>query len=378
VPWYNGARFAANGDIVVVSINYRLGALGFTDVSRFGESFATSGINGTLDQITALAWVRDNIGNFGGDPSRVTIAGESAGAFAVTTLLASPRAAGLFRAVIAQSGAGHHALSPDQGELVADAFLEHLGARGPAALEAADLDAVLDAQARTIAAVEAPHGQRSRHRLGSVGAFYPVFGNPVLPKLPIEMIRAGQGAAVPLLTGTNADETTLWLENYARITPAQLASAYDAPALADVYRSTRPDASDVDLAIALSTDQTFRIPAVRLAEARVPGPAGTWLYEFRWKSRAFEGRLGATHALEIPFAFNNLDRPGVVAFIGDGALPQHVADTMHAAWTAFIRNGDPQWPRYDTAQRATMVFDDASGVEYDPRAAERKIWQGVR
>ena len=146
VPWYNGARFAANGDIVAVTINYRLGALGFTDLSRFGEEFATSGVNGLLDQITALEWVRDNIASFGGDPAKVTIAGESAGGFSVATLLGSPRASGLFRGVIAQSGAAHHVLPAEAGALVADRFLDSLGTDDVIGVEAASVDAILAAQ----------------------------------------------------------------------------------------------------------------------------------------------------------------------------------------------------------------------------------------
>ena len=111
-----------------MSINYRLGALGFTDLSRFGDDYATSGINGTLDQITALEWVRDNIANFGGDPARVTIAGESAGGFSVTTLLGSGQAQGLFSRAIPQSGAAHHTLSPEVGSRVTDLLLEEMQA----------------------------------------------------------------------------------------------------------------------------------------------------------------------------------------------------------------------------------------------------------
>ena len=375
VPWYNGARIAANGDIVAVSINYRLGALGFTDLSRFGEEFATSGVNGLLDQVTALEWVRDNIAGFGGDPAKVTIAGESAGGFSVATLVGSPRATGLFRGVIAQSGAAHHVLPAEAGMLVADRFLEALGVGDVIGVEAAGVDAILDAQTEVAAALEGGPGLAGE--LGvPVSAFYPVVGNEVLPQPPLDAIQAGLHADVALLAGSNRDETTLW--GYGEVDDARLArtaESYGGLDLLETYRRTRPDASVEQLMIALTTDHMFRIPAVRLAEARADA-GKTWLYQFNWRSR--NERLGATHALEIPFAFDNLHQPGVDLFIGEGASPQHVADAVHGAWTRFIRGGDPGFPNYSLDRRETMVFDDASAVVADPDGEERVAWEDLR
>ena len=374
VPWYNGARFAANGDIVAVTINYRLGALGFTDLKRFGEEFATSGVNGILDQVNALEWVRDNIANFGGDPAKVTIAGESAGGFSVATLLGSPRTDGLFRGTIAQSGAAHHVLPEEAGWLVADRFLDALGTDDVIGLEAASVDAILAAQTEVCGALEGGPGLTGE--LGvPVSAFYPVVGSSVLPRPPLEAIRDGLHADVGVLAGSNHDETTLW--GYGDVDDARLrrtAEAFGGTGLLDVYRETRPGATVEDLMIALTTDHMFRIPAIRLAEARAEGK--TWLYQFNWRSR--NGRLGATHALEIPFAFDNLDQPGVDAFIGVGPSPQHVADAVHRTWTRFIRDGDPGFPPYSLARRETMLFDDASAVVADPESAERVAWDGLR
>lgn len=375
VPWYNGAKFAANGDVVAVTINYRLGALGFTDLSRFGDEFATSGVNGILDQITALEWVRDNIAGFGGDPAKVTIAGESAGGFSVSTLLGSPRTNGLFRGVIAQSGAAHHVLPAEAGELVADRFLEALDVDKVVGLEAASVEAVLGAQTAVGEALEGGPGLMTS--LGvPVQAFYPVVGSTVLPRPPLDAIRDGLHADVAVLAGSNRDETTLW--GYGEVDESRLsrtAQAYGGIDLLDVYRETRPGASVDDLMIALTTDHMFRIPAVRLAEARTDG-GNTWLYQFNWRSR--NERLGATHALEIPFAFDNLHQPGVDAFIGPGSNPQHVADAVHSTWTRFIRDGDPGFPPYAPDRRETMVFDEVSRVVADPDGAERRAWEGRR
>ena len=153
IPWYNGSSFARNGDIVVVSINYRMGVLGFTDLSRFGEEYATSGINGILDQIKALEWVRDNITGFGGDPDRVTIAGESAGGFAVSTLLGCQRAQGLFHRAIPQSGAAHHTLSAAAGRQAADLLLAEVGTDSIQGLLDLSADEILRAQSKVDASI---------------------------------------------------------------------------------------------------------------------------------------------------------------------------------------------------------------------------------
>lgn len=380
IPWYSGGRFAANGDIVVVSINYRLGALGFLDLSHLGPDYATSGVNGLLDQITALRWVRDNIENFGGDPEKVTIAGESAGGFAVSTLLASPETTGLFRAAIPQSGAAQQTLPKSAGEICAEKFMVEVGARTADELAGISAEAILDAQTSVADAIGDGPGTLKAFGV-PVSAFYPVEGNRVIPRCPLDAIADGMGREVALMTGSNRDETTLW--GYGEVDEEKLerhAEAYGASSVLDVYRKTRSQTSPEALMIAMTTDHMFRIPAMRMLEARLAEDSASrnWLYQFRWASRAFEGRLGATHALEIPFAFDNLDKAGVEMFLGPGDVPQHVADVMHRAWTNFVRDLDPGWAAFDTKDRLTMCFNEESGVEADPDAEERLAWEGVR
>jgi len=378
IPWYNGARFSANGNIVVVSINYRLGALGFTDLSHLGAEYSSASVNGTLDQIAALRWVRDNIEQFGGDPRQVTIAGESAGGFSVSTLLGCESAEGLFHRAIPQSGGAQHTLPSSAAEKVTQQFLQALDANDSMSLEAVSVEDILTAQTATIAHFEGRAGVTNE--LGvAVSPFYPSHDTQLLPQAPLQNIKAGLGSDVAVLIGTNTDETTLW--GYGNVDDAKLeriASGYGASAALAVYRAQRPKAAADELLIALTTDHMFRIPAIRVAEARSAHTGDTWMYLFNWNSRAFEGRLKATHALEIPFAFDNLDRAGVDMFIGPGERPQHVADAMHAAWTGFINGGDPGWARYDQDQRATMVFDDDSHIALDPAEQERKAWEGLR
>jgi para-nitrobenzyl esterase len=373
VPWYNGTQFAVHGDIVTVSINYRLGALGFTDLSRFGADYATSGINGILDQIMALEWVRDNIENFGGDPDQITIGGESAGGFSVCTLLGSPRAQGLFQQAISQSGGAQHTLTNAAGKVVADAFLQAMDAHDIEELLAVPADAILQAQSH----VDAEMAADMNTRLGGVSAFYPVEGSAVLPQSPLLAIQGGMGADVPVMTGTNKDEATLFLMGKSDAKKlSRLAHHYGGgEALIAAYQQVYPDASTTELSIALWTDHSFRIPALRLAEARADN-SNTWMYLFCWESRA--AHLKSTHALEIPFVFNNLDKPGVSLFLGPGESPQALAEVMHDAWVAFIRTGDPGWPVYDLASRQTMVFDTASGLQKDPDAGKHDAWVSIR
>ncbi len=378
IPWYNGESFCQRGDLAVVSINYRLGALGFTDLSHFGSRFESSGVNGTLDQIAALDWVRDNIDRFGGDPDRITIAGESAGGFSVTTLLANPRCQQSVYAAIPQSGAGQHTLTPKAGRTVGEAFLKALEADSPLSVEAASVQDILKAQAEVTAEIEG--GGRFVNNLGvPVSPFYPVHGNAFIPESPLEAIRHGMGAKARLLMGSNENETSLW--GYGNVDEKKLnaaAEAFHATRPLAAWRSTLPNATNEELMVALTTDHMFRIPTIRVAEARAKQAAPTWMYLFAWKSRAFEGRLGAAHALEIPFAFNTLKQPGVAAFIGPGELPQSVADVMHAAWIRFMREGDPGWAPYELSQRATMVFDELSHLVNDPGQSTRETWEGVR
>jgi para-nitrobenzyl esterase len=379
VPWYNGARFALHGDIVVVSINYRLGAFGFTDLSTFDPAFADSGAVGLLDQVTALQWVQDNIARFGGDPGKITIAGESAGAFSVCTLLASPLCEGLFRGAIAQSGGAHHVLPAAAGRQIAERLLRALDVETPEALQAVSAEALLAAQNRITD--EIGEGTGALEAFGvPVAPFYPVVGNRVVPVPPLGALADGAGRDVTLLAGSNRDETTLF--GYTDTDDAGLerfAARYGAQSALAAYRRARPDATPGELLTAFTTDHLFRIPVIRVVEARIgAGAAPSWLYWFCWRSRAFGGKLGATHALEIPFAFDNLDRAGVDVFLGPGDKPQAVADRMHRAWIAFVRDLDPGWPTYDLTRRATMRFDTDSGVIDDPEGLEREAWAGLR
>ncbi len=360
IPWYDGSSFATNHDIVVVSINYRLGALGFLHL----DDRPGAGSAGILDQVAALEWVRDNIANFGGDPERVTVAGESAGGMAVGTLLGMPAASGLFRGAIPQSGAARHVMQTDQASLVAKTFLAELAADP---FEASWQD-IIAAQVRTEAALE---HDTSFESLGM--KFVPVVDGNVLPVAPLDAIGAGASADVNVMIGTNLDECTLWgvgktdEERMLRKLDEMTGSGARA---AEIYRQRLgADAAPSVVLTAGRTDEMFRSPAVSLAEAHT---GSTWSYLFAWASRV--PGLGATHALEIPFVFNTLDRPGVAMFLGEGHSPVDLAAEMHASWARFVKDGDPGWPEYDVTERSTMQFAEPSEIVSDPLAEERKLW----
>jgi carboxylesterase type B len=215
-------------------------------------------------------------------------------------------------------------------------------------------------------------------------AWQPLVDGNVIPAHPSDRIAAGASAGIDVLAGSNRDEFNLFLVTDGAIdlvTAEALAgavAAYGLPvdAALAAYGAARPGASPGGLLSAVQGDWWFRIPALRLAEAHAPRPAATYMYEFAWRSPQFDGRLGACHALEIPFVFDTLGRE--TEPLWGPAPPQPLADTMHAAWVAFATHGDPGWPRYDLSRRATMRFDTTSAVVDDPQSVERALWEGVR
>ena len=374
--WYEGDNLVRRGDVVVVTINYRLGALGFAEGVSEG-----SGNLGVLDQVAALQWVRDNIAAFGGDPGNVTIFGESAGGCSVVTLLACPASSGLVHRAIAQSPSIGQLREAARGVEATDELLVALGL--PAGDTGQLLTVSTDQLTKTAGGLfnEIPKG---------VTAASPTADGTVLASSVEGILAAMAANPVPLVIGTNRDEMALFSAMdpaYASLDDAglhKLAVAIlgpDADAVIDAYRAARPTASARDLAIAISSDHTFRAPATRLAEARAELGHPTWLYEFTWATPAFGGMLGSCHALEIPFVFDNLDKPGVAMFTGDGAERQGIATAMAERWLAFARTGtptgtetEPQWPVYDTTARPVLRIDVVREVVLDPDTSLREQW----
>lgn len=376
-PWYDGSAFARDG-VVCVTIGYRVGPDGFL---YFGDGEANLGL---LDQIAALVWVRENIEAFGGDPQNVCLFGESAGALSIGTLLAMPAAKGLFRRAILQSGASHWVLSVDDARRIGEDLASRLAV--PPTREAiaeVPMERLLAAtvELRDDLAAHPDPAHWGQDVVNTMLPWQPVVDGRALPERPIDAVAGGASSDVDLLIGTNTDENRLFLMGMIDQIPepalAALAAGYGLPECAiDVYRASRPRAAPGDLMAAIQTDWCWRIPAIRLAEARRGAPGATFMYEFCWRSPQFGGALGACHALEIGFVFDTLGA-STEGLAGPNP-PQELADRMHAAWVAFASDGAPGWPQYKLPERATMRFDAASEVMYDPRAEERRVWEGVR
>ncbi|MFC9175564.1 carboxylesterase/lipase family protein [Streptomyces sp. NPDC057107] len=366
VPVYDGAAFARDG-VVLVSVNYRLGVEGF---GLFPDAPANRGL---LDQLAALEWVRDNIAGFGGDPDRVTVAGESAGAVSIAALLATDRAAGLFRRAVLQSGAPA-ALTPEAARGTTELIAERLGVPATAAaLAAVDPEALLTAQTEVTSGGNPLTGRNS---------FQLVVDGELLIQDPADALRAGGAAGIDLLMGTNTEEYRLWFvpggltERLSRLKLRLALLKFKVPnATARIYRANRPDATPGEILGALATDLLLRVPLNRLADARAGAPGSTYIYEFGWPSPV--QRLGACHALELGFVFDTLAHPDTVALTGPDA-PQELADAMHRAWVDFATTGAPGWPSWDADRPVRFFGPGAPALVLAPRDDELRGWEPYR
>ncbi|GAC1566044.1 MAG: carboxylesterase/lipase family protein [Ktedonobacteraceae bacterium] len=379
-PWYNGTSFATHGDVVVVTLNYRLGALGFLYLAEYaGEAYATSGNNGLFDQIAALTWVRENIAAFGGDPNNVTLFGESAGAMSIGALLAMPAAHGLFKRAIMQSGAAHRVNSSQTAANGTQKFLQELelGPNDMQRLLTTPVDDIIRAQETLPSSVQ-------------WRAFSPVVDGVALPKRSIDAIADGSAAGVDVLIGTNLDEMKLFtvFDPKQQHVDTDLLTKLFGKRANEILATYEVQQHEAPLSTpweAFLTDRTFRIPAIRVAEHQAKHGASAWMYRFDWPTPVYGGVLGACHALEIPFVFNTLQHQSAAILTGGGDAPQSIADAMHATWIAFAHGKDltqqvhglPTWPRYDEKQRATMLFNTECCVCNNPQAVTRQLWEGV-
>ena len=378
VPGYDGRAFARDG-VVLVSVNYRLGAAGF---AALPDAPANRGIR---DQLAALSWVQDNIAAFGGDPGNVTIFGESAGAMSVITLVSVAAGSGLFHKVIAQSGAGHSVVTTADATLVATELAARLNVPATAAgLATVDVPRLIEAQhSIAIDVTRDPDPARwGASIVANAMAFPPIVDGELITERPIDAINAGIGHDLPMVIGTTTEEYRFF------VVPTGLADAttpehvrgvltkrgWD-PAIADTYTANRPSATAGDVLAAVMTDSYFRIPAIRVAEGRTDAPTPTYCYEFAWRTPV--RRLGACHALELGFVFDTLSMPGSETIAGD-APPQSIADDMHSRWVTFARTGNPGWPAYTPDTRTVITFDETGNVLVDdPRGDERRLWDGI-
>ncbi|MFI5782053.1 carboxylesterase/lipase family protein [Nocardia sp. NPDC051570] len=341
-PLYDGTAFARD-DVVLVTVNYRLGITGFLDLPGAPAN------RGLLDILAALRWVQRNIAAFGGDPGNVTLFGQSAGATMVSAILAMPRASELFHRAISQSGNSSGAFSPEQAARVTHAAGAALGIEPTVSGFAEIPDEHLIALMPELTGLDLRTASRS-DPLAGLSPF-----SLVLDRQPVDAVAEGVGAQVPLIIGTNTQEANLYLVPHrisAITTQGELHAtaatvATDPDALVADYRARYPRANPGELQSAVLGDALFGTGSRRLAEAHsAHRSAPTYTYEFAWQSPALDGRLGAAHTVELPFVF---DCPALPALRGPGALlgpdtpPAALAAQMHGAWVRFAHTGAPGW-----------------------------------
>ncbi|MBB5121752.1 carboxylesterase [Streptomyces eurocidicus] len=377
LPEYDGGRLAGDGGVVVVTFNYRVGLEGF------GQIEGAPANRGLLDQVAALTWVRENVRAFGGDPDRVTVFGQSSGAGSVAALLAMPRAAGLFDRAVVQSAQGTF-FSPPLAADIATACAAELGLRPTAGELAAVAPARLSAAGDAVGATMGRRAERwGRAAHGSI-LYAPVVDGDILPVTPWQALARGAAREVALLVGHTRDEQRLLtaLDGLlGQVTPERAAAALDAFAPgrdgARRYREGFPDAGPDGLYELVRSDWLFRMPSLRLAEARIAAGGRAHVYELTWSAPGMGGVLGACHGLDVPLVFGNLERGRPAALIGEDPSPEAEALSarMRAAWTAFAAHGDPGWPAYDTGRRLVRLFDTEPAVTAYPEETSRLIWQ---
>jgi para-nitrobenzyl esterase len=378
-PLYDGAALARRG-CVYVSVNYRLGALGCLDLSSLATPDVTIDSNLYLrDLVMALHWVRDNIAAFGGDPDKVTIFGESAGAHITATLLAVPAAKGLFARAISESPAAGMVRSQETAAEFATRFADLLGARPQDAAEVllgASAGQLVETQDRLI-----DQGMESRLGAFPIG---PVFGDDVLPMDPVEAMRCGRAHRVPLIVGTNADEGRLFTR-FLKLLPTNESMieellADTEPAARERITAAYPDYPASSACIQLGGDFAFSSAAWQIAEAHGTH-APTYLYRYDYAPRTLRwSGLGATHATELLAVFDvyRTRFGALLTAAADRRAALRVSNQVQRRWRAFSRTGVPgeDWPVYTAADRAVMVFDRKSRVEFDPHPHRRMAWDG--
>jgi para-nitrobenzyl esterase len=387
---YDGTRLCRQGDVVIVTVNHRLNVFGFLDVSELGGAdFAQSGNAGMLDLVAALEWVHANIARFGGDPSNVTIFGESGGGAKVCTMLAMPAAKGLFHKAIIQSGPFLRANLAKDSRAITRAVLDELGlTRGDiGALQKVDPKALLKASV----AAEAKAGVH-RPLDGSMGSFAPMIDGITLLNHPFEPDAPSESADVPLMIGTTKDELTLFLATtpgFGSMSDAEAgaileaftgAPAHDALAF---YGALQPQETPTYRLVNLLTDLLARRPSTIVAERKaMQGKGPVYNYVLAWETPVLGGIMRSTHALDIPLIFDNA--AFAQGLVGTGPDVQAMANAMSDAWLAFARDGAPngsripQWPAYSIDRRASMIFDTESKVVDDYAGETRAYWASAK
>ncbi len=399
-PVYNGAELARLGDAVVVTINYRLGSLGFANLGVLPKAaergFEGAANVGLRDQVAALEWVRDNIEGFGGDPNNVTVFGQSAGGMSVGALLGAPKARDLFHRAICQSGAADHVMGMGEAQKMADVFLRELGVSDPTPRALADLsmDRILAAQRNVI----------TKHSdMRNLMVLLPCVDQDLIPRQPLDAIRDGEAAHIPILSGATMEEWKMFrvidqgfgrfrerdlIERFSEMGRA-LPGAPRADVAARRFREALGERSAAGTPMeewsAFQSARIFHHPSHRLMEAQHEGGGAAYHYMFTWRAPALRRAIGSCHAIEIPFIFGSTGSPMARPLTGLSRKAGKLSHRMQHAWVRFARNGRPgheripNWPSYDPERRSTLFFGRECTLEERPFEAERALldrWLG--
>ncbi|WP_338553060.1 carboxylesterase/lipase family protein [Paenibacillus sp. KS-LC4] len=367
-PLYDGSELAKRGNIVVVTINYRLGPFGFLHLAPLGGSFVSNA--GLLDQIAALEWVKNNIAAFGGDPAAVTIFGESAGSMSIAALLSMAKAKGLFSRAIMQSGASQ-IIPQQQADGVRAGLLQLLGISPsePEKLRAVPAEQIFAA------------GEKLKEQAGDRLAllFQPVLDEATLPQSPLEAIQEGAAADIPLLIGTNLDEGHLFIRPdmpYGDNINMSEALTIMAPDIKNVAAAAAAYPPTSDGQAQMMTEAFFWRSSLQFATAQSEY-APVWMYRFDWVLPEHPLLHKSIHGIEIFFVFNTLEHMQSMGVMPDESMRQ-LAWRMQDAWIAFAKQGTPEtdhiaWPVYSKPERSTFIFNHATQVISDPDAHKREL-----
>jgi para-nitrobenzyl esterase len=381
---FDGSHFVLRGNVVFVSINYRVGPFGFLFIPEGPNATANVGL---LDTIAGLKWVQDNISVFGGDPENITVFGVSAGAYLIACLFAMPSSKGLFKRAILESGSPHKFnLQPSTGIEVYETLMKKLG------LENGDIESLRKLPYESI--IKGLDDFGLVQRLGAQ-RFVPTIDKNYMPQHPLEAVKNGATQDIDLFIGTNLDETKMWSafapeaplgeeglhKKVIRIMQIINQNETKSKEIIEIYRKSRKNPKDIFDAI--NTDYRFRIPSIRLAEEHSKYQKNTYMYLFTWQNPIGGGKYGANHGLEGLFVFDMFPEKNRGIFPGKTEETLELSEKMIDAWIAFVRSGNPnhenipELPPYDKKNRATILFDKEVTIEKDPYKNEREAWKGI-
>jgi para-nitrobenzyl esterase len=382
---YDGERLTRRGDVVVVSLNHRIGVLGHLDLAAYGEPYASSGNLGMLDLVAALEWVRDNIGNFGGDPANVTIFGQSGGGGKVSTLMVMPAAKGLFHRAIVQSGSMARGASMERSAKIAADLLAELGLNASGVTQLQELPYQKLVEAGGAVQRKNPRvGLPNIRKMAETLVWAPVIDGAAVPRHPFDPDAPAISAEVPMLVGTVLNEflNGVGHPEYEVMTidevKKRVGDMYGdrSGQIIEVFQQAHPKEKPFDILSRIAASSVRQAAVNQCERKAAQSAAPAYLYWFTWKTPVLDRRPRAFHCAELAFCFDNTER--CENMTGNGAEARHLAGQVSDAWIHFARTGNPNhsglpsWPAFRAEKCSTMIFDSPSEMKNNPDTAERK------